>query len=129
MDHEPIPARDEEIAHQVIGAAIEVHRLLGPGFLESVYEKALMYELHLRGLEVERQKDILVPYKDIQIEGQRLDLLVGGRVIVELKTVEAIAPIHQAQLLSYLKATGLRLGLLINFNVQVLKEGIKRLVR
>jgi len=129
MDHEPIPARDEEIAHHVIGAAIEAHRLLGPGFLESVYEKALMYELHLRGLKVERQKDILVPYKDIRIEGQRLDLLVGGRVIVELKTVEAIAPIHQAQLPSYLKATGLRLGLLINLNVQVLKEGIKRLVR
>src|SRR3954453_17552734 len=104
MDHEPIPAADEAIAHQVIGAAIEVHRLLGPGFLESVYERALAYELHLRGLQVERQKDILVPYKAIQIEGQRLDLLAGGRVIVELKAVEAIAPIHQAQLLSYLKA-------------------------
>ena len=129
MMHEPIPAEDEEIAHQIIGAAIEVHRLLGPGFLESVYEKALLYELQLRGLKVERQKDILVPYKDIQIEGQRLDLLVGGRVIVELKAVEAIAPIHQAQLLSYLKATKLRLGLLINFNVPVLKDGIKRLVR
>jgi GxxExxY protein len=129
MDHEPIPTADEEIAHQIIGAAIEVHRLLGPGFLESVYEKALAYELQLRGLKVERQKDILVPYKDIQIEGQRLDLLVGERVIVELKTVEALAPIHQAQLLSYLKATKLRLGLLINFNVQVLKDGVKRLVR
>jgi GxxExxY protein len=129
MDHEPIPTADEEIAHQIIGASIEVHRLLGPGFLESVYEKALAYELQLRGLKVERQKDILVPYKDIQIEGQRLDLLVGGRVIVELKTVEALAPIHQAQLLSYLKATKLRLGLLINFNVMVLKDGVKRLVR
>jgi GxxExxY protein len=128
MNHEPIPAGDEEIAHQVIGAAIEVHRLLGPGFLECVYEKALMYELQLRGLPVERQKDILVPYKGIQIEGQRLDLLVGGRRIVDLKTVEAIAPIHKAQLLSYLKATNLRLGLLINFHVQVLTEGIKRLV-
>jgi GxxExxY protein len=129
MDHEPIPAADEETAHQIIGAAIEVHRVLGPGFLESVYEKALAYELQLRGLKVETQKAILVPYKDIQIEGQRLDLLVGGRVIVELKTVEALAPIHQAQLLSYLKATKLRLGLLINFNVQVLKDGVKRLVR
>ncbi|HEY1381720.1 MAG TPA: GxxExxY protein [Gemmataceae bacterium] len=129
MDHEPIPAGDEEIAHQIIGSAIEVHRLLGPGFLESVYERALAHELRLRGLVVERQKDILVPYKDIQIEGQRLDLLVAGRVIVELKAIDAIAPIHQAQLLSYLKATGLRLGLLINFNVLVLKDGIKRRVR
>lgn len=129
MSHEPIPREDEDIAHQVIGAAIEVHRLLGPGFLEAVYEKALMYERQSRGLKVERQKDILVPYKDIQIEGQRLDLLVGGRVIVELKALEAIAPIHQAQLLSYLKATKLRLGLLINFNVSILKDGIKRLVR
>jgi GxxExxY protein len=128
MDHEPIPAGDEEIAHQIIGAAIEVHRLLGPRFLESVYERALAHELQLRGLVVERQKDIRVPYKDIQIEGQRLDLLVGGRVIVELKAVEAIAPIHQAQILSYLKATGLRLGLLINFNVMILKDGIKRRV-
>ena len=106
-----------------------MHRLLGPGFLESVYERALAYELQLRGLDVERQKDILVPYKDIRIEGQRLDILVGWRVIVELKAVEAIAPIHQAQLLSYLKATGPRLGLLINFNVMVLKDGIKRRVR
>jgi GxxExxY protein len=129
MSYEPIPAEDEEIAHQVIGAAIEVHRLLGPGFLESVYEMALLHELRLRGLKVERQKEILVPYKDIQIEGQRLDLLVAGRVIVELKAVDAIAPIHEAQLLSYLKATGLRLGLLINFNVPTLKVGLKRLVR
>jgi GxxExxY protein len=129
MVHEPIPAEDEEIAHQVIGAAIEVHRLLGPGFLESVYEKALRHELRLRGLNVENQKDILVPYKDILIEGHRLDMLVGGRVIVELKTVDMIAPIHQAQLLSYLKATNLRVGLLINFNVPVLKAGLKRLVR
>ncbi len=129
MGHEPIPAGDEEIAHKVIGAAIEVHRVLGPGFLESVYEKALMYELRLGGLDVEKQKAILVPYKEIQIEGQRLDLLVGERVIVELKAVESIAPIHQAQLLSYLKATKLRLGLFVNFNVPVLKDGIKRIVR
>jgi GxxExxY protein len=129
MIHEAIPAEDEEIAHRIIGAAIEVHRLLGPGFLESVYEKALLYELNLRGLKAEKQKDILVPYKDIQIEGQRLDLLVGGRVIVELKAVSEFHPLHQAQLLSYLKATGLRLGLLINFHVPVLKDGLKRIVR
>jgi GxxExxY protein len=129
MSYEPIPEEDEKIVHQAIGATIEVHQILGPGFLESVYEKALKYELQLRGLKVEKQKAILVPYKDIQIEGQRLDLLVGDRMSVELKAVEAIAPIHQAQLLSYLKATTLRLGLLINFNVPVLKGGIKRLVR
>jgi GxxExxY protein len=129
MKYKPIPQQDEEIAKAVIGAAIEVHRELGPGFLESIYRKALAYELSLRGLAVEQEKEIVVPYKDIQIPGQRLDLLVGGRLIVELKCVEEFAPIHQAQLLSYLKATGLRLGLLINFKTQLLKDGIQRIVR
>jgi GxxExxY protein len=129
MDFEQIPAKDEELAHTIIGAAIEVHRLLGPGFLESIYERAFCHELALRGVAFERQKELIVRYKDLDIPGQRLDLLVGGRVIVDLKTVEALAPIHQAQILSYLKTTGLRLGLLINFKVQVLKEGIKRVVR
>ena len=129
MKYEPIPEQDEEIAKAVIGAAIEVHRELGPGFLESIYRKALAYELSLRGLAVEQEKELVVPYKDIQIPGQRLDLLVAGRLIVELKCVEEFAPIHQAQLLSYLKATGLRLGLLINFKAQVLRDGIKRMVR
>jgi GxxExxY protein len=100
-----------------------------PGFLESVYEKALCYELSLQGVPFERQKGLLVSYKDLEITGQRLDLLVGGRVIVDLKTVEEFAPIHQAKLLSYLKTTGLRLGLLINFKVMVLRDGIKRVVR
>jgi GxxExxY protein len=128
--HEPIPAEDERVAYQVIGAAIEVHRFLGPGFLENIYERALVYELSLRGIAVQAQKDILVPYKDILIPGQQLDVLVCDRIILELKAVAELAPIHQAQLLSYLKATGLRLGLLINFNVPVLKDGgIKRLVR
>ncbi len=125
----PIPAEDEDLARRVIGAAIEVHRVLGPGFLESIYQRALDYELTSCGLHVGREQEILVPYKDIQIEGQRLDLLVGNRVIVELKTVDVIAPIHQAQLLSYLKATGLRLGLLLNFKVPRLVDGIQRLVR
>jgi GxxExxY protein len=129
MTHEPIPVEDEKLAYQIIGAAIEVHRHLGPGFLESIYQKAMEHELTSQGLLVEPQKDILVPYKDILIEGQRLDLRVGGRVIVELKAVDKLALIHEAQLLSYLKATKLRLGLLINFNVSILKEGIKRLVR
>jgi len=88
-----------------------------------------MHEMQLRRIKVEKKKNILVPYKDNLIEGQQLDLLVGGRVIVELKAVSAIAPIHEAQLLSYLKATNLRLGLLINFHVPVLKDGLKRLVR
>jgi GxxExxY protein len=129
MGFEPIPQRDEEIAKGVIGAAIEVHRHLGPGFLESIYRKALAYELSLRGLAVEDEKEILVPYKDVQLSGQRLDLLVAGRLIVELKCVDDFSPIHEAQLLSYLKATGLRLGLLINFKTQLLKDGIKRMVR
>jgi GxxExxY protein len=129
MGFEPIPAQDEEIAHRTIGAAIEVHRILGPGFLEKIYERALVHELRLRGLTVQPQKEVLVPYKDIKIPGQELDILVCDRVILELKAVEQLHPIHSAQLLSYLKATGLRLGLLINFNVPVLKDGIKRLVR
>jgi GxxExxY protein len=129
MEYDAIPPEDEELARQAIGAAIEVHRLLGPGFLESIYERALCHELTLRGVAFERQKDLLVRYKDIHIPGQRLDLLVGERVIVDLKTVESFAPIHQAQTLSYLKATGLRLALLINFKVVVLKDGIKRVVR
>ena len=129
MNWEPIDEGDEALAHRVIGAAIEVHRHLGPGFLESIYKKAMEHELTTSGLLVEREKEILVPYKDIQIAGQRLDLLVGGRIIIELKAVESIAPIHEAQLISYLKATQLRLGLLINFRVPVLKDGVRRIVR
>lgn len=129
MEYPPIPTADEEIANRVIGAAIDVHRELGPGFLESIYRRALAFELSLRAFEVEQEKDITVPYKTIRIPGQRLDLLVGGRVIVELKCVEDFAPIHQAQLLSYLKATDLRLGLLVNFKAQMLRDGIKRVVR
>ena len=129
MTFAPIPSEDEELAHRVIGAAIDVHRILGPGFLEIIYERAMYHELNLRGIAFEKQKKLLVPYKDIQIPGQRFDLLVGGRILVDLKTVEEFAPIHMAQLLSYLKATGLRLGLLINFKSLVLKDGIRRVVR
>ena len=128
-EFEPIPEQDEALAKKIIGAAIEVHRELGPGFLESIYRKAMAYELSSQRIQVEEEKEILVPYKDIQIPGQRLDLRVGGRIIVELKCVEEFAPIHQAQLISYLKATGLRLGLLINFKNQRVKDGIKRIVR
>jgi GxxExxY protein len=118
-----------EITEAIIGAAIEVHRQLGPGLLESVYEAVLAYELAQRGLEVERQKAVPLIYKELSFdEGYRLDLLVAGQVIVELKCVDALLPIHDAQLLSYLKLTGLKVGLLINFKVPVLKQGIKRLV-
>ena len=106
-----------------------MHRLLGPGFLEKIYERALIYELGLRGITVQSQLEILVPYKDIRISGQKLDLLVGSRVIVDLKTVEQLIPIHEAQLLSYLKAMDLRLGFLLNFKVKLMKDGIKRMVR
>ena len=121
--------RLDALAREVIGAAIEVHRILGPGFLESVYEEALCIELQLRGIPFMRQVPIAVGYKGRSVGGSRLDLLVGEALVVELKTVDAIAPIHTAQALSYLKATGCRLGLLINFNTHVLKDGVKRVIR
>lgn len=119
----------DRLAHAVIGAAIEVHRHLGPGYLESVYEEALAIECGLRAIPFERQKAVAVNYKGNAVGEGRIDLLVGRRAIVELKAVDALAPIHTAQVLSYLKATGLTLGLLINFNVAVLKDGIKRIIR
>ena len=116
------------MARAVIGAAIEVHRQLGPGFLESLYEEALCVELEGRQIPFERQKEISVLYKGRQIGVQRIDLLVGKSLIVELKAVESLAEIHKAQVISYLKATHLSLGMLINFNVPVLKDGIQRIV-
>ena len=118
----------DELAHQVIGAAIEVHRRLGPGFLESVYEQALCVELELRGIPFECQVPVAVEYKGRSAGQARLDIVVGGRLLVELKAVDALAPIHTTQVLSYLKATGLKLGLLMNFNVPVLRNGIKRII-
>jgi GxxExxY protein len=120
--------RTDEMAHAVIGAAIEVHRQLGPGFLESVYEEALCVELTDREIFSERQKEIGVLYKERPIGKHRIDLLVGQSLIVELKTVEALAEIHKAQVISYLKTTRLSLGLLINFYVPILKNGIQRLI-
>ncbi len=117
------------ITEQIIAAAIEVHRALGPGLLESAYEPCLVYELVQRGRQVEQQKPLPVVYKGVHLEvGYRLDLLVDGLVIVELKAVEQLLPIHEAQLLSYLKLSGCRVGLLINFNVRLLKNGIRRFV-
>lgn len=118
----------DQLAHSIIGAAIEVHRNLGPGFLELLYEEALSIELRLRGIVFERQKVISVAYKGYAIGESRLDLLVNQCLIVELKAVETLMPVHMAQVMSYLKATGCHVGLLINFNVPILKNGIKRIV-
>lgn len=117
------------ITEQIIEAAVEVHRALGPGLLESTYEACLVYELSQRGLYVEQQKPLPITYKEVHLDiGYRLDLLVNGGVVVELKAVEQLLPIHEAQLLSYLKLSGCAVGLLINFNVPVLRQGIRRLV-
>ena len=118
-----------DLTGRIIGAAIEVHKILGPGLLESAYEKCLCHELELRKIPYENQKELPVEYKDVKLDcGYRLDILVANRVIVELKACETLQPIHEAQLLTYLKLTGIKVGLLINFNVPVLKEGIMRLV-
>jgi GxxExxY protein len=130
MDAKAEPSkRLDKLARAVIGAALEVHRHLGPGYLESVYEEALAVELGLRGVPFVRQKPFGVSYKGREIGEGRLDLLVGDELLVELKAVEALAPIHKAQVISYLKATQRHLGLLINFNVSILKNGIQRVVR
>ena len=116
------------LARNVIGAAIEVHRCLGPGFLEAIYEDAMVVELKLRGIGFQRQVPVSVDYKGCRVGEGRIDLLVAGKLVVELKTVDALSSIHQAQVISYLKAARKNLGLLINFNVKVLKEGIRRVV-
>lgn len=116
------------ISEEVIGACIEVHRHLGPGLLESVYERCLCHELALRNIRFERQIALPVRYKEMSLDcGYRLDLVVETTVLIELKSVERLLPLHQAQLLTYLKLTGLQVGLLINFNVPVLKEGLRRM--
>ena len=113
---------------EVINAAIEVHKTLGPGLLESIYEECLCHELDLRKIPYERQKELPIEYKGIKLNSNyRLDILVDKQVILEIKASDTLLPIHEAQLLTYLKLTGLKVGLLINFNVPVLKEGIKRI--
>ena len=119
----------DELTEAIIGAAIEVHRILGPGLLESIYEEALCHELHLRGIQAERQVEVDVIYKDTTIKGQILDLLVERQVVVELKAVSKLPDVATAQTLSYLKATGLKRGLLLNFGQQRLIDGIKRISR
>jgi len=118
-----------KITESIIGAAIDVHRELGPGLLESSYEVCLAHELAKKGLHFERQKELPITYQEVRIDcGYRIDLLVESEVIVELKAIDKLQPIHQAQLLTYLKLSGCKVGLLINFNVRILKDGIKRLV-
>jgi GxxExxY protein len=118
-----------EITERVIGAAIEVHRALGPGLLESAYEECLAHELTLRAVTFERQRALPVQYKGVALDcGYRLDLLVENAVVVEIKAVSEIEPVHEAQLLTYLRLGGWQVGLLINFNVPVLKNGIRRRV-
>ena len=117
----------DELTEKVIGAAIEVYRVLGPGLLESIYEEALCHELQLRGLRAERQVEVDVQYKGLVIKGQRIDLLVQGEVVVELKSVSRLPDVAVAQALSYLKATGLKRALLINFGEPRLVDGIKRI--
>lgn len=120
--------RVDDLAKQVIGAAVEVHRILGPGYLESVYEEALAIEFTLRGIAFERQKPIQLIYKDNPVGDSRLDFLIDGELVVELKAIEIVHPIHAAKVISYLKMTGLDLGLVINFHVELLKDGVKRIV-
>lgn len=120
---------EERLTEQIIGSAIEVHRELGPGLLESAYEECLCHELHLRNLAFQRQVDLPVAYKGVNLNcGYRIDLIVENLVIVELKSIEQTLPIHQAQLLTYLHLSGKKIGFLINFNVAVLKNGIVRRV-
>jgi GxxExxY protein len=127
VPHEP-PLHVDEYARGVIGAAIEVHRHLGPGYLESAYEEALVVELKLRRLSVSRQIAIPLRYKSVVVGEARIDLLVEDELVVELKSVDALHAIHHAQLVAYLKAGAFQLGLLINFNVPLLKHGIRRVL-
>jgi len=120
---------EEEVGHAIIGAAIKVHSVLGPGLLESAYETCLLHELEKRNLPARRQALIAIRYEDLTIDnGYRIDLLVPDRVVVELKTVETILPVHRGQLLSYLRLGSFKLGYLLNFNVAHMRDGIVRLV-
>jgi GxxExxY protein len=119
----------DQITDDVIGSAIEVHKRLGPGLLESAYEACLCFELDNSGMKFSRQKSISIEYKNVQLNcGFRADIIVDDRLLLELKAVEKISPIHEAQLLTYLKLTGLRTGLILNFNTVLLKDGIRRMV-
>ena len=124
----PLCEADEAIVTEAIGCAVTVHRTLGPGFKECIYRRALLLELDSRSLQFESEKDILVKYKKWEIPGQRVDLIVCGVVLLELKAVPKVKALHRAQVLSYLRTTGLRVGLILNFNVRLMKHGVQRLV-
>ena len=129
MNHRGTETQRDPLSEKVIGCAIEVHRALGPGLLESAYEECLCYELSDAGLSFRRQVPLPVNYKEVRMDlGDRIDVVVEDRLILELKTVERILPIHEAQLLTYLKLSGMGTGLILNFNVPVLRDGIKRMV-
>jgi GxxExxY protein len=130
MEHDDagIDPEIEAIARQVIGAAIEVHRVLGPGFPESVYRNALSHELKLRGIEHKCEAPAPVMYKGVSVGEGKLDVLVAKSIVVELKTVESLSEVHRAQVIAYLQTMHLRLGFLINFNVVLLRDGIKRII-
>jgi GxxExxY protein len=123
-----LPFETEQAAERVIGCAIEVHRQLGPGFLEGIYQDALSIELETAGLKFKREVPIILQYRNRPLRPHRLDLVIEGRIIVELKAVEHLDRIHHAQLMSYLRASNIRLGLLFNFNVEILKSAIRRVV-
>lgn len=123
-----IPEDVESTARRIIGCGIRVHRTLGPGFKESIYKEALCLEMHSSGLSFEREKPIVVHYREWEIPGQRLDLLVEDKVIVELKCVRKFKDLHRRQVVSYLKATHLRLGLVMNFYTNLLRDGIRRVI-
>jgi GxxExxY protein len=124
----PLPEDLEQLAHDVIGGCIEVHRVLGPGLVETIYERAVVLELTRRRVPFEVEKAIPVHYRGELLCHQRLDLLVDGRLVVELKAVERLNAIHVAQVLSYLRVADVRLGLLINFNVSILRDGVRRVI-
>jgi GxxExxY protein len=129
VSHQPIPRELNEITGKIVDAAYEVHSTLGPGLIESVYETCLVYELTRRGLRFERQMAVSVEYKEVLLENAlRIDLMVEDKIVVELKAVEKLLPVHDAQVMTYLKLIKSRLGLLINFNVPKIKEGIRRIV-
>ena len=126
---QPVSEETDQVARQVVDAAYCVHSALGPGLIESVYETCLVHELARRGIEVKRQVAVPVIYEGVRLNaGLRLDLVVGDRVVVEVKATETVLPVHVAQVLTYLKLSGYRLGLLVNFNIPVIKDGIRRIV-
>jgi GxxExxY protein len=128
-EFEGIPPDAEKVGAAIVDAAINVHMSLGPGLLESVYESCLCHELHKRGIQFQRQVDLPIRYDTIRLEsGLRIDILAADCVVVEVKSVESVLPVHEAQLLTYLKLSKRRLGLLLNFNVPLMKHGIKRMV-